>query len=216
MFTGIVQGMGAVARVERGEHTMRLALDVRTLGNWEELPRGSSVAVAGVCLTVVPTESWTHDATRLSSSKSRRTTVTFDIMGETLQKTALGSLAVGDRVNVERSARYGDEIGGHVVSGHVSGTVNITNMDTANGNHVVTFSCDPAFMPYVLPKGFIALDGCSLTIVNVGSNWFTVHFIPETLTRTTFGIKGVGDPVNMEIDSMTRSIVDTVQRMQSL
>jgi riboflavin synthase len=155
------------------------------------------VAIAGVCLTVI-----SIDDSRLG----------FDVMGETLDKTSLSSLRVGDKVNGERSAKMGDEIGGHVMSGHIVGMAKISAIDAPTNNHVVTLACDPRWMPYILPKGFIGLDGCSLTIVDVGPDWFTVHLIPETLARTTFGQKRVGDTVNLEIDAMTRATVDTVKR----
>lgn len=212
MFTGIVQGMATVVRAERGEGVMRLAVDVEHVDRWEvgkELPRGSSVAVAGVCLTVVPTNRDPQTETH-----QRTTIVAFDLMGETLAKTTLGSLCVGDVVNVERSARFGDEIGGHLVSGHVTGTVVITNVSASQQNRIITFGCDVAWMPYIFPKGFIALDGCSLTIVDVGADWFTVHLIPETCGRTTFGMKSVGDRVHLEIDATTRAVVDTVRALR--
>lgn len=200
MFTGIVQGTGRVVGVERKEQALSFVLDLGELAR--DLKLGASVSIAGVCLTVVAIEG-TH--------------VHFDVMRETLVKTALGFLRVDDVFNVERSAKVGDEIGGHVVSGHVAGVAFIRVIETPMNNHVITFACDPVWMPYILPKGFVALDGCSLTIVDVGTDWFTVHLIPETLNRTTFWRKQVGDQVHLEIDPMTRAIVDTVKRItQSL
>lgn len=196
MFTGIVQSTGRVVAVERKEQAQSFVLDLGEVAR--DLKLGASVSIAGVCLTVVGIEG---------------AYIRFDVMGETLVKTALGSVQVEDVLNVERSAKVGDEIGGHVVSGHVVGVVSIRAIETPKNNHVITFTCDPIWMSYILPKGFVALDGCSLTIVDVGPDWFTVHLIPETLTRTTFGQKRVGDRVHLEIDPMTRAIVDTVKRL---
>ena len=193
MFTGIVHGMATVTELERKERALKVMveLDEHTLG----LMRGASVALAGVCLTAVTINA---------------SSVTFDLMGETLNKTTLGALQLGERVNVERSARIGDEIGGHLISGHIAGVIVISALENPVDNHVLTLTCNPSWMPYLLHKGFVALDGCSLTIVDVGSDWFTVHLVPETLARTSFGYKQVGALVNLEIDAMTRALVDTV------
>ena len=196
MFTGIVQGMGTVTRLERTEGALSLTIDLGELV--KDVVHGASVSVSGACLTVVEIDGFR---------------IRFDAIGETLAKTTLGSLKIGDRVNIERAAKIGDEIGGHLVSGHVSGVVTIKHVETPPGNWIVTFTCDTAWMPYIFPKGFISLDGCSLTIVDVMTDAFTVHLIPETLSRTTFGIKKAGDRVNMEIDPMTQAIVETVRRM---
>ncbi|MEK7532799.1 MAG: riboflavin synthase, partial [Patescibacteria group bacterium] len=120
-----------------------------------------------------------------------------------------------DRVNIERSASLGDEIGGHLLSGHIMGTAEITDIDHSDNNHRVTFRAPREWMKYIFSKGFIALDGCSLTIVEVDktASTFTVWLIPETLRVTTFGFKKVGDKVNVEIDSRTQTIVDTVQAL---
>ncbi len=196
MFTGIVQGMGRVTMIERREGALTFELSLGELAKGVE--RGASIAVAGVCLTAIS----------MSGEKVR-----FEVIGETLAKTALGSMQVGDEYNIERSAKMGDEIGGHLVSGHVSDTLTIRSVETPANNWIVCLACDPVWMPYLLPKGFVALDGCSLTIVDVGADWFTVHLIPETLSRTTFGRKTQGDLVHLEIDPMTRAIVDTVKRL---
>lgn len=187
--------MGTIAALEKKERAISFRVDLGELVHGIFL--GASVAISGVCLTVVSIEG---------------SLVGFDIMGETLDKTSLGFLQVGDQVNVERSAKMGDEVGGHIMSGHVTGITAIRAIDTPTNNHILTLACDANWMPYLLPKGFVGLDGCSLTIVDVGPDWFTVHLIPETLTRTTFGQRAVGDPVNLEIDAMTRATVDTVKR----
>jgi riboflavin synthase len=120
----------------------------------------------------------------------------------------------GSVVNFERSARVGDEIGGHNVSGHVHCTATISAVESTENNRRLTFTVsNPAFMKYILPKGYIAVDGCSLTIGEVSGNTFTVYLIPETIRVTVFGVKGVGDSVNIEIETQTQAIVDTTERV---
>lgn len=195
MYSGIVQGVVLVVSLEQKEGLSQITLDMGDLVR--DLKQGASVSIAGVCLTV----------TSMDGS-----CVSFDAMGETLLKTTLGSLVVGSRLNIERSMRAEDEVGGHRVSGHVTGMATITSIERPPNNCIMTFECPSEWMAYILPKGFIALDGCSLTIVDVTSNSFTVHFIPETLQRTMFGEKKIGDKVNLEIDSTTQIIVETVRR----
>jgi riboflavin synthase len=195
MFTGIVQGMGTVRAVQDHERLriITVALGPLALG----VQRGASVSIAGTCLT----------ATEIDGDD-----VTFDVIGETLDRTTLGALLVGDRVNVERSAKVGDEMGGHAVSGHVTGTAVIRAVQTPSPHErVLTIGVDASWMPYLLPKGFVALDGCSLTIVHTGPDWFTVHVIPETIRNTTFGQKKEKDLVNLEIDPLTRAAVDAMR-----
>jgi riboflavin synthase len=195
MFSGIVQKKVPVTNVEQRLGLTRLTVDLGDVAS--DLKRGASISLSGVCLT----------ATEIENNH-----VSFDLMGETLTKTALGMIKQGDLVNVERSLRVGDEIGGHRVSGHVTGKATITKIEQPPNNWIVTLQCDPTWMPYILPKGFIALDGCSLTIVDVGADWFTVHLIPETLRITTFCEKTVGDHVNLELDPETQAIVESVKR----
>ncbi|HVR29926.1 MAG TPA: riboflavin synthase subunit alpha [Thermoanaerobaculia bacterium] len=199
MFTGIVQGSCPVVRiVERpGLRTLLVDLPETLLRGLET---GASVAVSGVCLTV----------TAITPEG-----VAFDAIQETQDRTTLRELRPGDRVNVERSARAGDEVGGHELSGHVDGTAEITAVERPPGNHVVTFRAPRELLRYVFPKGFIALDGCSLTVVDVNrdASTFTVHLVPETLRVTTFGDKRPGDRVNLEIERRTQAIVDTVREV---
>lgn len=185
MFTGIVKGQGKVISLS----PLEIHFPTEML---PQLELGASVAVDGVCLTVTRIE--TH-------------AVFFDVIEETLRCTTLGTLKPGDLVNLERSARFGDEIGGHLLSGHVIDTVEIIE---AKAN-VRRFACP--WMRYIFPKGYVAIDGISLTVVETTPDSFTVHLIPETLARTSLGWKGVGDRVNLEIDSQTQVIVDTVQRL---
>jgi riboflavin synthase len=199
MFTGIVQACVPVMRVEGkpGLKTYQVELPQALLTG---LTTGASISIDGVCQTVVQI-----DGAR----------VTFDAMEETLRKTTIGSIAEGRRVNVERSATAGDEIGGHLLAGHVTGTAEIVAVRESENNRAMTFRVPKSWMSYIFSQGFIALDGASLTIVSVDKdqNTFGVSFIPETLKRTTFGLKCEGDRVNVEIDSRTQIIVDTVERV---
>lgn len=198
MFTGIVQALRPVNEVIPQPGSMRYAID---LGHElaENLQAGASVAVDGVCQTVTAIEgslAW------------------FDAIGETLKKTTLKTLTPGQLVNIERAARFGDEIGGHLLSGHVYGVAEIVDIQRPKGNCIVTLRCPPGWTRYLFEKGFVALDGASLTLVDVSADGtFSVHLIPETLQRTTLGIKGIGAPVNVEIDAHTQAIVDTVERV---
>jgi len=199
MFTGIIRGMHSVHEVNPTPGGLRFSLnldDVSSLG----LQQGASIAIDGVCLTVV-------DFTKKL--------VWFDVIRETLTRTTLKFLQNEALVNVERSAKIGDEIGGHLLSGHIFGTATIHSIDRSNNNHVVSLKCPSAWTKYLLPKGYVALNGASLTIVDVDQSEgvFTVHLIPETLQRTTFGIKKAGDLVNVELDSQTQAIVDTIERI---
>ncbi|MBI4599220.1 riboflavin synthase subunit alpha [Candidatus Uhrbacteria bacterium] len=197
MYTGIVAGSFPVTRVhdQEGLRTFVVALDTERLHG---LKIGGSVSVSGVCLTVVGIQ---NDQ------------VTFDAMRETLEKTTIGSLTVGDRVHIERSAKIGDEIGGHLMSGHVSAKAKVVSIEHTPNNFVLRLELDPEWMKYVFPKGFIAVDGASLTVVDTFPDGFTVHLIPETLLRTTFGEKKEGDWINIECDPQTQAIVETVRRV---
>lgn len=189
MFTGIVAGRGRVASIE-GE-TIGVVLP-----SIDGLEIGGSVAIDGVCLT----------ATSVGQS------VTFDVIEETRRRTTLAGLSVGDEVNVERALRIGDEIGGHLLSGHIMATARIESIHDQN----YTIRCPPALAAYIHEKGFIAVDGISLTVGEVdGEGGFTVHIIPETLRLTTLGLKTNGDRVNIEIDAMTQAVVETVQRVMA-
>ena len=198
MFTGIVQGMGRVVSVEQPAadfriHTVELPEDMAG-----GLQTGASVAHNGCCLTVTETDG---------------RTARFDLMAETLDKTNLGRLKAGDLVNLERAARFGDEIGGHLMSGHITATTEILRIERTEHNTTMHFALSAALKPYILPKGFVGLDGCSLTIGSVGEDSFCVHLIPETLRRTLFGTRQAGDTVNLEIDPQTQAVVDTVGRI---
>lgn len=198
MFTGIVQGMAQLVALEQPSadfrrHTIELPENMA-----QSLQIGASVAHNGCCLTITE-----FDGRRVS----------FDLMAETLAKTNLGSLKIGDWVNVERAARFGDEIGGHLMSGHIIATTEITRIECSDLNQTVWFRLPENIQLFVLEKGFIGLDGCSLTIGTVRADEFCVHLIPETLRQTLFGRRQVGNVINIEIDVHTQAVVETVQRV---
>ncbi|MBB3188913.1 riboflavin synthase subunit alpha [Halomonas cerina] len=203
MFTGIVQGTAEVVAIHEAQafrtHVLALPAPLR-----EGLELGASVAHNGVCLTVTAI-----DGERVS----------FDLMRETLRLTNLGALAVGDRVNIERAARFGDEIGGHAMSGHVMAMAELVELDEAPNNRRLWFELPPALGRFVFDKGYIGVDGISLTIGEVrpaGADQgprFCVDLIPETLARTILVDRVPGDRVNIEIDPQTQAIVETVERV---
>lgn len=197
MFTGIIKGIGTVEAIvdKPGLRQFQIRLPE---GADTELERGASIAVDGVCLTV----------TSFADS-----IVTFDVMQESLSLTTLGSLVRGSKVNIERAARDGAEIGGHPISGHVDCRATVARIDTPDNNKVLTFEVPPAWMKYIFPKGYVALNGTSLTITNVdrAARTFEVWFIPETLRMTTFGEKRVGDSINLEVERGTLVTVDTIR-----
>jgi len=195
MFTGIVQGRGEVVALS-GDELVRLVVRVPSV---EGLTRGASIAINGVCLTAVEWQD--HD-------------VSFDVIGETLRVTNLGALKPGDAVNVERAARYGDEIGGHLLSGHVHTMARVVRLEEQGENLAVTLQVDPELGRYLMPKGYVALDGCSLTLgPQIDNGQFQVFLIPETREVTVIESRAIGDTINLEIDTQTQAIVDTVERV---
>mgnify|MGYP003312988148 FL=1 len=196
MFTGIVSGFTSVKGVEDRGSFWSMSVD---LGRFkEDLEIGASVSIDGVCLTVVSIDG---------------DIVYFDIIEETLNRTTLGNVGVGDYVNVERSLRVGDELGGHILSGHVMTTANIIERVENEGSIDLLIENKDEFSDYILEKGYVAIDGMSLTIGEVSEEWFSLHIIPETLRVTTIESKTEGDRVNIEIDSRTQAIVDTIRKM---
>lgn len=198
MFTGIVQNRAPVRVEDRQPNLWTLSIPL-TPKQRDGLAVGASVALNGACLTV----------TRLVGERAY-----FDVMMETLRVTNLGDLSDGDRVNVERAARFGDDIGGHVMSGHVHATVPILDIERPENNRVIWLGIRPEWRRYLFPKGYVGLDGCSLTIGEVKDDRFNVFLIPETLAVTTFGEADVGQHVNLEIDAQTQAIVETLTRMR--
>ena len=197
MFTGIVQGASTVLEASDADGLRRLVLELPP-DRADGLALGASVSVAGVCLTVV----W---------FEGRH--VAFDCIESTLRLTTLSSVRAGDRVNVERAARLGDEIGGHLLSGHVHRTVALVAREERGGNLTLRFAATADVARYILPKGYVALDGCSLTVGDTYDREFTVHLIPETRRVTTLGAIAVGAASNLELDAQTVAVVDTVERV---
>ena len=197
MFTGIIQGTAEVvaisARDDFRTHVVRLPGSLLP-----GLEPGASVAHNGCCLTV----------TRIDGAE-----VAFDLMQETLRVTNLGDLTVGERVNVERAARFGDEIGGHAMSGHVLCTAEVVDVVESPDNREVRFRLPGEHARYLFTKGYIGIDGISLTLGEVDGPEFSVHLIPETLARTNLATRRPGDRVNIEIDPQTQAIVETVERV---
>lgn len=202
MFTGIVQGKYRVSEANYYPERVRYAIDYPESA-LKDLKIGASVSIDGTCQTVVQID---HDSSK----------IWFDAIQETLTCTTLGKIAKNRWVNVERSVRWGDEIGGHLLSGHICSTAQLEKRLEKSDYVILKFQCAKHWMKYFFPKGFIALDGVSLTLVDVDTKGaFSVHLIPETLRMTVLGSKSEGDRVNIEIDSRTQMVVDTVQRMMN-
>ena len=198
MFTGIVQGLCPVVSLVDEPGLRRLSIDLGGLS--EGVALGASVAINGTCLTVTGTSAGE---------------VSFDVIRETLEQTNLGGLEAGSFVNIERSFRVGDEIGGHILSGHVSGTATVVRVEEAENERNVFLEVPAPLLKYLSLKGFVALDGASLTIARLEphSHVIGVCLIPETIARTTLGTARVGDRINLEVDAQTRTIVETVERV---
>ena len=199
MFTGIVQAQALVTTIERKADIVTITLKFPA-GYLDGIATGASVSVHGCCLTV---------------TSFNGTEATFDMVPETISRTSFKDLHEGGLVNVERSLRFGDEVGGHILSGHVDVVATIATIEKLQHSQVVTFQLPAEWTKYVFEKGYVALNGASLTITNVDrdSSRFKISLIPETLAKTTFGAAEVGDAVNVEIDRTTQAIVDTVERV---
>jgi riboflavin synthase len=201
MFTGIIQAIGTVIdvapRIGRdGARSQRLQVDLGPLA--EGLALGASVAVQGACLT---------------ASEQRGNVVGFDVVPETWERTTLRQLGRGARVHLERSLGVGDPLDGHFVQGHVDGTGVIASVERGGGEWQLHIETTPDLMPYIVPKGSIAIDGTSLTLVAVRENTFSVALVPTTLERTTFADRQLGSPVNIETDILARLVLS---RLESL
>jgi len=195
MFTGIVQGVGEV--ITKTSHNTVTSMTIK-LPNVKSLAIGASVSINGVCLTVVSLDS---------------NIVQFDIIDETLKRTNLGDISVGDFVNIERSLKFGDEVGGHVLSGHIFDT-GIINSKAKKGDQMsLSILAPPSIQKYLTEKGYIAIDGISLTVGEIKDGCFDLHIIPETMRLTILDSKEVGDIVNIEINSNTQLIVETIERL---
>ena len=191
MFTGIITELGEVVRLAPGGDSA--VLTVRTPGADEPPGHGASIAVNGVCLTVVG-QRQTEDGREID----------FDVMAETLNRSVIGDLSAGARVNLERAARVDGRLDGHIVQGHVDGTAAVLERRPGDGWESFRFSLPAELARYVAEKGSIAVDGVSLTVTAVGSDWFEVGLIPETLRATVLGGKAVGGSVNLEVDVLAK------------
>ena len=189
MFTGIVEELGEIVAVEKLDDASRF--QVRGPVVTDGARHGDSIAVNGVCLTVVDTGDGGFSA---------------DVMAETLDRSSLGALAVGSRVNLERPMALGGRLGGHLVQGHVDGTGTVVDRKPSEHWEIVTISLPAGLGRYVVEKGSITVDGISLTVVDAGPDSFTVSLIPTTLDLTTLGVKQPGDPVNLEVDVLAKYV----------
>ena len=197
MFTGIVAASCEVVSTEQGEEVRSIVVDLS--GYDDDLEIGASVAIDGVCMTVV---------------SSIDGNVQFEAIPETLERTTMGLLKQGSRVNIERSLRMGDELGGHILSGHIMSTARILQRNQKGEGIDLLIEHQADTKPYILEKGYVAVDGMSLTVGEVQSEGFNLHIIPETLRITTIGAKTEGDLVNIEVDSRTQAVVDTIRSME--
>jgi len=189
VFTGIVEELGMTKRIARDGDSARLTLEAHKV--LEQVEHGASIAVNGVCLTVVE-----HGADEF----------TVDVMAETLDRSSLGALAPGRPVNLERAMRADGRLDGHIVQGHVDGVVEVIGREEHEHWTEVRLSLPAALAPYLAEKGSVALDGVSLTVASISDDDFTVCLIPTTLALTTFGERAVGDPVNLEVDVLAKYV----------
>jgi riboflavin synthase len=200
MFTGIVEEMGRIGDLETREGALTLKIQCKKA--LEGTAIGDSVAVSGVCLTVIAIEGDAFSTTAVP---------------ETLRKTTLGSLTVGDRVNLERAASAETFLGGHYVQGHVDGTARITRIEPDGEATNYTFEIDSQLARYLVPKGFVAVDGASLTVVEATENSFSLTLVPHTQEAVVMGSGKVGDQVNVEVDVMAKYVERIVgSRLEAL
>ena len=198
MFTGIVEEIGEVVAID--VHTDSAVLTVSASRISEDLSHGASIAVNGVCLTVI---GWSGEPA---------TQIDFDVMGETLRRSVIGDLGAGSQVNLERAARVDARLDGHIVQGHVDGSGSIESRTPGDAWESVRFALPAELSRYVAEKGSIAVDGVSLTVSGVGDDWFEVGLIPETLRATTLGSKAPGDRVNLEVDVLAKYVERLLER----
>ncbi|MCU7834856.1 MAG: riboflavin synthase subunit alpha [gamma proteobacterium symbiont of Taylorina sp.] len=205
MFTGIVQGVGIVIDIIKKDNFQTHVLQLKP-SLLENLQIGASIAHNGCCLTVTAVD---NDL------------VSFDLMQETLNITNLGELCIGQGVNIERAARFGDEIGGHQMSGHILFTAKVSDIIQSENNYQIWFEIPQQYQKFIFNKGYIGIDGISLTIGEVrnsskdNKSFFNVNLIPETLLRTNIGTRQAGNRINIEIDPQTQAIVESVERIMA-
>ncbi|HMO02283.1 MAG TPA: riboflavin synthase subunit alpha [Oligoflexia bacterium] len=203
MFSGIVFGHFEVLNLTRLKQFARL--QVKISPEFQEkfsTNIGQSIAVDGVCLTI---------------TNNQNLTLTFDVISETLAKTTLGELKVKDTVNLEGSLNFGDPIGGHLLSGHVDGKAEIINIENPPNNYILTIKPPTDLTRFIFNKGYVALNGASLTVcdANREQSTFKIYLIPETLKKTSFANKKIGDKINIEVDKNTQTLVETTYAILS-
>ena len=197
MFTGIVKGMAMVASISKSRSGAETIIRVRLGKLGQGLKKGDSVCINGACLT----------ATKLSNGEAE-----FEMISETVRRTSLGQTRLGEMVNVERSLRVGDRLEGHFVLGHVDGVGIIEDIEKASSETIIWIKLDKELIKSVAPKGSIAVDGVSLTLVGVKDNRVSVSLIPHTLKVTTLGMKHIGDHVNIETDVLGKYIMTNLPK----
>lgn len=191
MFTGIIKGLGIVSKINVTEQSATITVQTSLLDTWQTTV-GDSIAVNGVCLTV----------TKLITDQ-----FTVDVMPETMRVTSLKSLKVGGVVNLEPALRLTDRLDGHVVQGHVDTTAKLKSVEPQQNSSVLTFEFDDKYAPLIVTKGSIAIDGVSLTVVNVTINTFSVSLIPFTLAHTSLGSRRIGEAVDIETDVLSKYVL---------
>ena len=197
MFTGIVEELGTVKRMERGSNSCQLSILAKKI--LEDVKLGDSIAINGVCLTVTSFDQDSFGA---------------DMMAETLAKTNLKNLGIGQRVNLERATRLGDRMGGHLVQGHVDAVGTIVEQQKVDIAQIIRISAPEELLHYMVAQGSVAIDGISLTVVEVLADSFTVSIIPHTAKMTTLGFKKTGDTVNLESDIIGRYVEKLLRRSE--
>jgi riboflavin synthase len=203
MFTGIVQSQAEVIAIitKNNAISLKIAVEHQYVQNLEA---GASIAINGVCLTAV----------EFGVLNTEQSFIAFDVIDETLRVSNLADIEVGSKVNVERSLKVGDEIGGHMLSGHVHTQASVSKRIESPDNCTLSFALAVEYQKYIFAKGFISINGISLTLGTEVGEHFSVHLIPETLARTNLQNMVVGDKVNIEFDQQTMTIVETIERMK--
>ncbi len=189
MFTGIIKSLGRVRKIEKSEERGKSMILEVAIDDTSDIKEGDSIAINGACLTVV----------QIYDNR-----IKFELVGETIDRTVLGSLREGEIVNIEKSLKVGDTLDGHFVLGHIDGIAEIVDKKEEEDQTIMHFRVEPSLMKYITEKGSIAVDGISLTIIDVYDDKFAVALIPHTLANTTLGIKDKGDLVNIEVDVLSR------------
>jgi riboflavin synthase len=189
MFTGIITDIGSILTVDNSRGDVRF--EIGTTWDMTDVPMGASIACSGCCLTVI---------------EKTKHSFAVDVSAESLSKTNLGDWTVGSKINLESSLKFGDELGGHLVSGHVDGLATLVAIEPDGDSHRLKIRAPEALKHFIAPKGSVALDGISLTVNEVEDDIFGINIIPHTWIVTTMGQRKVGDKINMEVDMLARYV----------